>query len=239
MMNRIVWHHTGGGYVPNHTDRAAYHRLIDGDGRVHSGLHRIEANAPGRRMVAGSYAAHTGGLNSGSIGLAVCAMAGGVWANPRASVAFPTPAQIDALISQTVALCRTYGIQPVRPHVLSHAEVPITLGVVQKGKWDFDYQIRTTAGRDPLAIGDELRAEVAARLGTESLWPVNEPKARRPVLHQGAVGDHVRVLQRALRVTADGAFGPRTRAAVLSFQRSNQLLPDGVVGPMTWAALGL
>ncbi|XAI95618.1 N-acetylmuramoyl-L-alanine amidase [Nostoc phage Nsp-JY21] len=236
MMNRIVWHHTGGGHLPNDTDRAAYHRLIDGDGRVHAGIHSIEANAPGARLVTGRYAAHTGGLNSGSIGLAVCAMAGGVWANPRASAAFPTPAQIDAVIAETVGLCRTYGIQPVRAHVLSHAEVPLTLGVVQKGKWDFDYQIRKTAGRDPIAIGDELRAEVAARLVVAPTAPV---ASRRTVLRQGASGDAVRVLQRALRIKADGLFGPKTRAAVLSFQRARQLLPDGVVGPMTWAALGL
>jgi peptidoglycan hydrolase-like protein with peptidoglycan-binding domain len=37
---------------------------------------------------------------------------------------------------------------------------------------------------------------------------------------------------------ADGAFGPLTRASVVSFQRSRGLAADGVVGVHTWAALG-
>lgn len=37
----------------------------------------------------------------------------------------------------------------------------------------------------------------------------------------------------------DGAFGPRTELAVLSFQESHGLRVDGIVGPQTLAALGL
>lgn len=36
---------------------------------------------------------------------------------------------------------------------------------------------------------------------------------------------------------ADGAFGPRTREAVIRFQRRFGLTPDGVVGPATWRVL--
>jgi peptidoglycan hydrolase-like protein with peptidoglycan-binding domain len=52
-------------------------------------------------------------------------------------------------------------------------------------------------------------------------------------------GASVSAIQRALGVTADGAFGPQTRAAVRSFQRSHGLTVDGIVGPQTLAALGL
>jgi peptidoglycan DL-endopeptidase CwlO len=45
--------------------------------------------------------------------------------------------------------------------------------------------------------------------------------------------------QQALGVTADGVFGPLTRAAVESFQRSHGLAVDGVIGPVTASALGL
>jgi hypothetical protein len=51
--------------------------------------------------------------------------------------------------------------------------------------------------------------------------------------------DSVRALQKKLGVSADGVYGPKTRAAVKRFQRSHGLAVDGVVGPQTLAALGL
>jgi peptidoglycan hydrolase-like protein with peptidoglycan-binding domain len=44
-------------------------------------------------------------------------------------------------------------------------------------------------------------------------------------------------LQRALRIPADGAFGPQTLAAVQAFQRSHHLPATGVVTLATWFAL--
>jgi lysozyme family protein len=58
------------------------------------------------------------------------------------------------------------------------------------------------------------------------------------VLRQGSRGTAVADLQRTLRVTADGVFGPATAAAVRAFQSSHGLTADGVVGPRTHAALG-
>jgi peptidoglycan hydrolase-like protein with peptidoglycan-binding domain len=51
--------------------------------------------------------------------------------------------------------------------------------------------------------------------------------------------DTVRALQQKLGVSADGVYGPRTRAAVKRFQRAHGLAPDGVAGPQTLAALGV
>lgn len=65
----------------------------------------------------------------------------------------------------------------------------------------------------------------------------------QPTIQQGATGDAVKRLQRALRrtpnlgVVVDGNFGPRTKAAVIAFQQGAGLTPDGIVGPLTWAAL--
>jgi peptidoglycan hydrolase-like protein with peptidoglycan-binding domain len=49
----------------------------------------------------------------------------------------------------------------------------------------------------------------------------------------------VRRLQEALHVSADGAFGAETEAAVRSYQARHGLAVDGVVGPATWSALGI
>jgi hypothetical protein len=51
--------------------------------------------------------------------------------------------------------------------------------------------------------------------------------------------DTVRALQQKLGVSADGVYGPKTRAAVKRFQRAHGLAADGVAGPRTLAALGL
>jgi len=233
MMQRIVWHHTGGTYTPNGTDKRAYHRLIDGDGQVHDGVFTIEANAPGQ-IRRGAYAAHVRDLNTGSIGLAICAMGQGVWSDPSGGRWPVKPVQVDALVAQTDQLCRAYGIPVNGRTVLSHAEVEPTLGVKQRNKWDFDYPIRTLHSRDPVAIGDELRQEVMRAMGGAGVAP--QP-VQRPMLYQGARGARVEGVQRRLGIKPDGIFGPNTRSAIVTFQRRNGLLPDGVVGPATWAAL--
>ena len=67
----------------------------------------------------------------------------------------------------------------------------------------------------------------------------------RKTIRKGSTGDDVVYLQECLiqlgydlsPYGADGKFGAKTQAAVISFQRSHGLTPDGVVGPMTWEAL--
>lgn len=64
-----------------------------------------------------------------------------------------------------------------------------------------------------------------------------------PVLRQGSTGSAVQQLQQALvskgySLSVDGAFGPMTRNAVMSFQSSVGITADGVVGPVTWGKLG-
>src|SRR6185437_5867585 len=67
-----------------------------------------------------------------------------------------------------------------------------------------------------------------------------------PVLRQGANSAWPRVTVRSLqyllnsrgaKLTADGVFGAKTKAAVVAFQRARHLTADGVVGAKTWGAL--
>jgi hypothetical protein len=67
------------------------------------------------------------------------------------------------------------------------------------------------------------------------------------LLRQGSFGDQVKLLQRLLnkrRTTTpplreDGAFGPKTHAAVAAFQATQRIGTDGIVGPATWQRLGI
>ncbi len=71
------------------------------------------------------------------------------------------------------------------------------------------------------------------------------PISSCPTLSIGSRGASVAQLQELLRNAGfdpgpiDGVFGSKTQAAVISFQRSKNLVPDGIVGIMTWTALGV
>lgn len=57
------------------------------------------------------------------------------------------------------------------------------------------------------------------------------------VLRKGSRGDGVKIMQEALGITADGAFGPGTERALKKWQMDNGLTADGIAGPATFAKL--
>ncbi|MGW0824106.1 peptidoglycan-binding domain-containing protein [Streptomyces sp. NPDC002845] len=68
------------------------------------------------------------------------------------------------------------------------------------------------------------------------------PSVSWPILQSGSKGADVRSAQRLLTARghtaeADGIFGPKTRSAVIQFQKSRSLAADGVIGPNTWSKL--
>jgi len=83
------------------------------------------------------------------------------------------------------------------------------------------------------------RTGVADRLVWDRLEKRDYPLVgyRGLTLTQGSKGVAVVALQRALRVTPDGAFGPKTRAAVKAAQSRAKLAPTGVVSGLTWVAI--
>lgn len=115
-MNKIIIHWTAGTHKPNAIDLEHYHFLIDGEGKKHNGKYRPEDN---ENCTDGRYAAHTGGGNTGAIGVSMCAMAGFTSA---ANVGrYPiTPVQLEACFKLCAELCKKYNI-PVE-NVWTHYE---------------------------------------------------------------------------------------------------------------------
>jgi hypothetical protein len=170
-VQRVVLHWTAGGHTPSNLDKEHYHFIIAGDGTVVKGKHPVEAN---RKPVKGQYAAHTLNCNTGSIGVAVAAMAGAVERpfNPGKSPI--TPAQVTAMAKLVRDLCKGYGIPVTRQTVLSHAEVQPTLGIKQRGKWDIAWLPGMDAPGDPVKVGDHIRGLISAT--AKPVAPVAPPK---------------------------------------------------------------
>lgn len=109
---------TAGTNQPNSTDYQHYHYLINSDGLVVDGKFKPEDN---ENCNDGKYAQHTGGGNTGSIGVSMCGMAG---FNGKAdSTKYPlTAKQCERMYKLVAELCKKYNI-PITPEtVLTHYE---------------------------------------------------------------------------------------------------------------------
>lgn len=227
-LERIIWHWSAGAPNPTDLDKQHYHFMIDQQGVITLGRFAPESNI---RTVAGAYAAHTLHCNTGSIGIALCGMAGAV-ESPFNPGPYPiNEIQIETLVKYSASLCQMYNIPVTRKTVLSHAEVQPTLGIKQRGKWDISWIPGLDKPEDPTLVGDMLRARVLAAL------PISVQVAI------GASGPVVTEIQKALnkhgaKLVEDGSFGPKTEAAVIEFQRNAHTLGvNGIVDAETWAEL--
>ncbi len=156
-LHRIVMHWTGGAYGDIAMERDAYHFLIARDGRIVQGTKPPEANADVQN---GVYAAHTWLINTGSIGVAVDAMAGATEVPFDWGSAPITRAQVGGLARCVADLCETYEIPVSRYSTLTHAEVQPTLGVRQRRKWDITVLPGMTRPGDPVSVGDAIRERI-------------------------------------------------------------------------------
>ena len=90
------------------------------------------------------------------------------------------------------------------------------------------------------AVGLSAGEASAASVVTQS--SSNPAEWNWPTFQQGSSGLDVRTIQyllnaRGAGLAIDGIFGPRTNAAVRSFQGSQGLAIDGIVGQHTWSSL--
>lgn len=100
----------------NSTDYQHYHFLIDKDGNIAKGMYTPEDNI---NCYDGKYATHTGGGNTGSIGVAYCGMLG--FKNAKNPGKFPlTAKQVEAGFKFCAELCKKYNI-PIN-NVMTHYE---------------------------------------------------------------------------------------------------------------------
>lgn len=144
---RVICHWTAGTHVVNGVDVQHYHAIIAGDGHAVQGTH-----------AAGVTAGHTRGLNTGSYGLALAAMAGAVQGGEYGQWPI-TPVQWERFCQAAAEVCLAYGIEPMVRGVLCHSEVQRVYGVVQRGKWDIDV-LPFAPHMPPGQVHAELRGKV-------------------------------------------------------------------------------
>ena len=117
-MKRIIIHWTAGTNSPNAHEKECYHYLIDALGEVHNGNCAPEDNL---NCNDGKYAAHTGGGNTGSIGVAMCGMAG--YVSPGKPVNYPlTKVQCERCFKLIAELSKKYNITINPQNVMTHYE---------------------------------------------------------------------------------------------------------------------
>lgn len=122
-MKRIIIHWTAGTYQPNTTDFEHYHYLINGDGLVIKGKYAPEDN---ENVNDGKYAAHTGGGNTGSIGIAMCGMADYSPQRGIDSTKYPlTKVQCERTFKLIAELAKKYNIPINSQTVMTHYEFGI------------------------------------------------------------------------------------------------------------------
>lgn len=117
-MKRIIIHWTAGVNHPNTHEYECYHYLINGEGLVVEGKYTPEDN---ENCTDGKYAAHTGGGNTGSIGIAMCGMLG--FTNSKNIGKYPlTAVQCERCFKLIAEVAKKYNMPISADTVMTHYE---------------------------------------------------------------------------------------------------------------------
>lgn len=158
--DRLILHWTAGAYGASANDKAHYHFLADGSGKPVRGDWDVSDN---HYTGDGRYAAHTYSLNTRSIGLSACCMAGAVEGGNHGSYPMTEGIYKD-MIRMAADLCEHYGLDPDnRRQVLTHAEVTSVYGKDQGGKWDIA-ELSFARGLSSRDVFAKIRADIIAEL---------------------------------------------------------------------------
>jgi murein L,D-transpeptidase YcbB/YkuD len=171
----------------------------------------------------------------------------------------PPPAAVQARAKQLVSSLWARGSGAYQIERTARRWIAYRAEVVASGKKGVvAYRLRSgdrTLPRRPAARPRAAAPRAAAPRAAAPKWKVKPGAAvvqptvaptsvlALPTLRQGmgmkpqAPHRDVIVLQQKLGISADGRFGPGTRAAVEAYQRRNGLAVDGIVGPATWTRL--
>ena len=152
-LKRVCIHWTAGGLIPNAVDKEHYHFIVDFEGGVYAGNHKPEAN--GKQLSnRDKYAAHCGGGNSFTIGIAVC---GGP---KNFKLGAFTKASFEAACKKIAQLCIQYGIQVSADTVYTHYEFGLKHPATDSaGKIDIN-SIPWEPQLKPHEVGDWIRTKI-------------------------------------------------------------------------------
>jgi len=158
---------------------------------------------------------------------------------PPPVVTPPTPAPVPPVAAPWAATRYT----PYKGVVLRQGSTGAAVAVLQRGLRvtpDGAFGPRTQAA---LVTFQSQQGISVSGIATRPAWDRLEKRDyplvgyRGLSVSRGSTGAVVTAVQRALRVSADGAFGPVTEAAVKAVQSRAELAPTGVVSGWTWVAI--
>ncbi len=103
------------------------------------------------------------------------------------------------------------------------------LGITADGKFgpNTEKALKDYQKKENIAVDGIAGPDTFAHMGLHELI----------LLKQGSHGETVKTLQQALKIEADGKYGPGTEKAVRSYQETKGLKVDGIAGPETLATL--